>query len=141
MHHWAALFSKLNVKIQLFHFTVGRELITIVSNVAQGDIKPFWAKKQHGLRKLWFLFDKSAIYLHYSAPFPHVPFTILLRVLITKAWPWPVYTAVLTLHAWSAQKIWISGHDMDIGELLDLKLAEERPFLSAWCWYFDNVFL
>ena len=27
-----------------------------------------------------------------------------------------------------------------IGELLDLNLAEEMPFLSA-CWYFDNVFL
>ena len=58
--------------------------------MAQGDIKPFWAKKQHGLRKLWCLFDKFGIYLHYFAPFPHVPFTILHRVLITKAWPWRV---------------------------------------------------
>ena len=41
MLHWAALFSKLNVKIHLFHYKVGRELITIVSNVAQGEIKPF----------------------------------------------------------------------------------------------------
>ena len=44
MHHWAALFSNLNVKIHSFHFKVGRLLITIVSNVAQGEIKPFWAK-------------------------------------------------------------------------------------------------
>ena len=36
------------------------------------------------------LFDKFGIYLHYFAPFPHVPFTILHRVLITKAWPWRV---------------------------------------------------
>ena len=30
--------------------------------------------------------------------------------------------------------------DMDWWAVIDLNLAEERPFLSA-CWYFDNVFL
>ena len=35
---------------------------------------------------------------------------------------------------WSAHKISILGNDMWIGELLDLNLAEEWPFLSA-CWY------
>ena len=34
----------------------------------------------------YILFDKFGIYLHYFAPFPHVPFTILHSlVLITKA--------------------------------------------------------
>ena len=98
IHHWAVLFSKLNVKINLFHFQ-GRQVIyiTIVSNMAKGAIKPFWATKQHDLRKLWILFDKFVIYINYFAPFPHVPITILLNVLITKAWPWRV-GALSTLH-------------------------------------------
>ena len=58
--------------------------------MAQGDIKPFWAKKQHGLCKLWFLFDNfGIIYLHYFAPFPHVP-VIIQSSHYTKAWPWGV---------------------------------------------------
>ena len=65
--------------------------------MAKGEIKPFWATKQHDLRKLWNLFDKFVIYINYFAPFPHVPITILLNVLITKAWPWQV-GALSTLH-------------------------------------------
>ena len=67
-----------------------------------------------------------------------VPFTILLRVLITKAWPWRV-GPFSTLH--DQHKRYHESQVMTwIGELLDLNLAEERPFLPA-CWYFDNVFL
>ena len=38
MHHWAALFWKFKVKIHLCHFKVGRSLVTIASNVAQGRL-------------------------------------------------------------------------------------------------------
>ena len=84
-----------------------------------------------------YLFDKFGICLHYFAPFPHdiVPFTILHRVLITKAWPWRA-GALSTVH--DQHKIYHESRVMTwIGELLDLNLAEERPFLSA-CWYFDT---
>ena len=43
--------------------------------MAKGEIKPFWATKQHDLRKLWILFDKFVIYINYFAQFPHVPIT------------------------------------------------------------------
>ena len=69
--------------------------------MAKGEIKPFWATKQHDLRKLWILFDKFVIYINYFAPFPHVPITILLNVLITKAWPWRVYRGFINI-AWPA---------------------------------------
>ena len=83
------------------------------------------------------LFDKFGIYLHYFAPFPHVPFTILHRVLITKAWLWRV-GPFSTLH--DQHKRYHESRVMTwIGELFDLNLAEERPFLSA-CWYFDLTF-
>ena len=65
--------------------------------MAKGEIKPFWATKQHDLRKLWIFFDKFVIYINYFAPFPHVPISILLSVLITNAWPWRV-GALSTLH-------------------------------------------
>ena len=58
--------------------------------MAKGEIKPFWATKQHDLRKIWILFDKFVIYINYLPPFPHVPITILLNVLIAEAWPWRV---------------------------------------------------
>ena len=35
IHHWAALFSKLNVKINLFHFIKGRQVIYITINRIQ----------------------------------------------------------------------------------------------------------
>ena len=84
--------------------------------MAKGEIKPFWATKQHDLRKLWILFDKFVIYINYFAPFPHVPhhhssqcshyqgMTVTGRGFINIAW--------------SLISTWI-------GELLDLNLAEE----------------
>ena len=71
--------------------------------MVKGEIKPFWATKQHDLRKLWILFDKFVININYFAPFPHVPITILLNVLITKAWPWRV-GALSTLAAGGASR-------------------------------------
>ena len=103
-----------------------------------GDIKSFWAKKQHGLRKLWFIFDKFGIYLHYFAPFPH-------SALYHSSQSSHYHCMTMKCRAffniaWSAHKIYQSQVMTWIGELLDLNLAEEWPFLSA-CWYFDNVFL
>ena len=93
------------------------------------------SKKQHGLRKLRFLFD----ILYFSSLFRTLPYM----------WPWPFFLTVIT-KAW----LWRAGplsilHDQHmkyspwvttwIGELLDLNLAEKWPFLSAR-WHFDNVF-
>ena len=87
--------------------------------MAKGEIKPFWATKQHDLRKLWILFDKFVIYINYLAPFPCVHhhssqcsyyqgMTVTGRGFINTAW----------LSTW-------------IAELLDLNLAEEWLFRSA----------
>ena len=46
--------------------------------MAKGEIKPFWATKQHVLRKLWILFDKFVININYFAPFPHVPIYLFI---------------------------------------------------------------
>ena len=83
----------------------------------------------HGLGPFLYSYTQFVIYIHYFAPFPHVPITILLNVLITKAWPW----RVVGLYQHCMISTWI-------GELLDLNLAEEWPFRSA-CWHFDNVLL
>ena len=64
--------------------------------MAKGEIKPR-PRNNMIYVSYEFLFDKFVIYINYFAPFPHVPITILLNVLITKAWPWRV-GALSTLH-------------------------------------------
>ena len=112
--------------------------------MAKGEIKPFWATKQHDLRKLWNLFDKFVIYINYFAPFPHVPITILLNVLITKAWPWRV-GALSTLHDQRMDWIWLrngySGQHVDtlitfscwdLGHSVNKSPAHPHISVSIW---------
>ena len=99
--------------------------------MAQGDIKPFWAKKQHhdGLRKLWFLFDKFGIYK--SSLFRTIPTCALHHSSQSSHYQGMTLTGIgpfSTLH--DQHKRYHESRVMTwIGELLDLNLAEERPFL------------
>ena len=78
--------------------------------MAQGDIKPFWAKKQHGLRK-FYLINLVFIFIisHHSHMCPSPFFTEFSLPRHDR----DGYKAFFNI-AWSAQKIsWISGYDMD----------------------------
>ena len=50
--------------------------------MAKGEIKQFWATKQHDLRKLWILFDKFVIYIiiiwHHFHMYPSPFFSMFL---------------------------------------------------------------